>query len=496
MSTVMYISNKQIQVVTARGSGLSAKPLQAYTMASPEGSVINGMIMDPEALAPFIKGFFAHNKLSTKDVSLVVNSSKIAGKRIELPSMNPSKTLEFVAREFNDMARDETAPVYFYTNLQTEKGSKVNKIYAESVEAEFVKDYIDLFSAAGINLKGIYSSEGTMIRLIEQFAGKRHKTFVVQVADDNMLTNVLWVDGNFCYYSSQRCFSEPGTEEYFEECVRTLSQLTQFMKANQMDTPIENIYVAGIKGIDMDSYRSLTSGSRIDANVDWFDCGLGVKVARRFDLTSVLPALGGLMGQVKSNDMLSSYSSRKSEKKMDDFWRKSFLLIGAVAVVMILLTVWARVTEWKTMQELDIVKQYNENPATLMQLGLYDVAVAELTEGSDRYYSYANIRNAVETYPVFNEKIIEPLERCAAGYAEIEITSFDADGGSLSFTANSERVQDINKFIARIQEEDIFSSVSYSGYSLNGKDNSWNIHVTCILAESAGRELKDADTDD
>ena len=61
--------------VTARGSGKGAKPVQAYTMASPEGSVINGMIMDPEALAPFIKGFFAHNKLSTNNVSLVVGGS-------------------------------------------------------------------------------------------------------------------------------------------------------------------------------------------------------------------------------------------------------------------------------------------------------------------------------------------------------------------------------------------------------------------------------------
>ena len=41
MSTVIYISNKQIQVVTASGSGPNAKPKMAYTMASPEGSVIN-----------------------------------------------------------------------------------------------------------------------------------------------------------------------------------------------------------------------------------------------------------------------------------------------------------------------------------------------------------------------------------------------------------------------------------------------------------------------
>ena len=487
MSTVIYISNKQIQVVTAGGSGMGARPKAAYTMASPEGSVINGMIMDPDALAPFIKGFFAHNKLSTKDVSLVVNSSKIAGKRIELPSMNHNRTMDFVAREFNDITRDESKPVFSYTSLAVEKGSKVKKVYAETVDAEFIRDYIELFNEAGISLKGIYSSEGTMIRMIEQSAGKRCKNFVVQVADDNMLTNVLWAEGNFVYYSGQRCFNEPGTEEYMEECVRALSQLTQFMKANQMDTPIQNIFVAGIKGLDIDVYRQMTASSRIDATVEWFDCGLVQKVGRRFDLTAVLPALAGLLGQDKTNNLLTSFNAIKKEKKVDAFWKKSAALIAAVFFVMLALTVFFVVRKNKIEEELEELRAYNENPATLMQLGLYDAAVSSMKEGSDRYNSYINVKNAVETFPVLNDKIREPLERCAVGYAEIEITSFDAVAGVLSFTANSERVQDINKFIARVQEEAIFSSVSYSGYSLNNNNNTWNIHVSCTLAEGAGR---------
>ena len=487
MSTVIYISNKQIQVVTASGSGPNAKPKMAYTMASPEGSVINGMIMDPDALAPFIKGFFAHNKLSTKDVSLVVNSSKIAGKRIELPSMSHNKTMDFVAREFNDVTRDDSVPIFSYTDLAVEKGSKIKKVYAESVDSEFIKDYIALFNEAGVTLKGIYSSEGVMIRMIEQSAGKRCKNFVVQIADDNMLTNVLWADGNFVYYSGQRCFNEPGTEEYMEECVRTLSQLTQFMKANQMETPIQNIFVAGIKGLDIDVYRQMTSSSRIDATVEWFDCGLSQKVKRRFDLTAVLPALAGLLGEDKTNNLLTNFNLKKKEKKVDAFWKRSILLIVGVFLVMLGITILVNVKKNALEEELDAVKSYNENPATLMQLAVYDQAVNDIKEGSDRYNSYINIKNAVETYPILNEKIREPLERCALGYAEIEISSFDAVAGVLSFTANSERVQDINKFISRIQEEDIFSSVSYSGYSLNSKSNSWNIHVSCTLAESAGR---------
>ena len=487
MSTVIYISNKQIQIIAAKGAGMISKPAAAYRLPSPEGSVINGIVMDPDALIAFFKEFFAQSKLSMKDVYLVVNSSKIAGKRIEMPAMNPKKTLDFVSREFNDIDREEVVPVFAYTTLTAEKGSKVKRVYAETVDADFIKDYIDIFNEIGVTLKGIYSSEGTMIKMIEQTAGKRGRTFVVQIADDNILTNVLWVDGSFYYYSSQRCFSDPGTGEYMEECVRSLSQLTQFMKANQVESPIENIYVGGMENLDLNTYQILTQSSRIEANVEYFDCGLSSKVGQQFDLTTVLPALAGLFGQEKTSNMLANYSVRKSDKQVDAFWKKSFILIGSVAFVMIVLTAVAIFAKLSTSRKLDEVKEYNESPAVQMQLASYDFAVQTIAKESDRYASYKNIKNAVETYPIFNDSLIYPIEQCAAGYATIEITSFDAVAGILSFTANSKKVDDINKFVARLQGEPIFSSVSYTGYSLNSTDNTWDIHVSCTLAESAGR---------
>ncbi|MCR4642552.1 MAG: hypothetical protein K5697_11055 [Lachnospiraceae bacterium] len=487
MSTVIFISGKQIQLLSASGKGKGAKPKVSYTLRSPEGSIINGIVMDPEAVVPFIKNVFSQNKISRKDVSLVVNSSKIAGKHIELPQMRHGRMLDFIAREFNDVVREDSIPVFSYTTLQENTKSRIRQIYAESVESDFIKDYLALFEEAGVSLSGIYSSEGTMIKMIEQTAGKRSKNFVVQVADDNMLTNVLWVDGKFSYYSGQRCFSEPGTEEYMEECARALSQLTQFMKAHQIESPIQNIYIAGLKGLDIEAYRSLVQGAGIEALVDWYDCGLSAKVKQRFDLTTVLPALAGLLGQEKCNDLLSAYGAIRNRKKVDAFWKKSFVLMGSVAGVMIGLTVWAVLSEKKTEEALEEVKSYNESPQMLMQLGLYEAAAAGIAEGSDRYASYVNVRNAVETFPVFTDAIRDPVEECARGCADVELTSFDAVAGALSFTARADRVQDINRFIASLQEEEIFSTVSYSGYSLNNRDGKWNIHVTCILAEGAGR---------
>ncbi len=481
MGTIIYFSNKQIQVLTAKGT----KPDKAYILESPEGSVINGIVMDPESMVTFLKNFFTQTGVSTKDVSLVINSNKIAGKRIEMPAMKESKTFEFAAREFDDMER-ETEQVVAFTSLPVEKGSKMNRIYAEAVEADFVKDYIALFHEVGVTLKGIYSSEGSLIKMIEKTAAKISKTFIVQIADDNMLTNILWVDGSFTYYSSQRCFSDPGSGEYYEECVRALSQLSQFMKANQIESPVECIYVGGMQNLDMNTYQILAQSSRIEAPITWYDCGLANMAGQRFDYTTVLPSLAGLLGQEKTSNLLTKVTTKKAKQK-DEFWKKSFILIGSVFAIMFLLTAFVVFKKITAQQKLDAVIEENESPATLFALAEYDRNVALLAEGSNRYASYTNINNAVYTYPIFNDKLTKPIYDCANGLAEIEISSFDAEAGNVSFTATAENVENINKFIAKISGEAIFNQVNYTGYTYNSSENVWDIHVTCTLAESAGR---------
>ena len=78
------------------------------------------------------------------------------------------------------------------------------------------------------------------------------------------------------------------------------------------------------------------------------------------------------------------------------------------------------------------------------------------------------------------------------GLQPVTFDSFDADLGVLTMTARADTVDNINKFIRNLCGEDIFSNVDYTGYSYVESDELWMIHVTCTLAESAGRHT---DTD-
>ena len=95
MSTVIYLSNQQIHIIEGK-RGKTATIDKYLVFPAPEGTIINGLIMDPDTLGTFLKETWAENKLSVKDVCLVVNSSKFVGQNMEFPKMADDKTIDHI----------------------------------------------------------------------------------------------------------------------------------------------------------------------------------------------------------------------------------------------------------------------------------------------------------------------------------------------------------------------------------------------------------------
>ena len=224
MSVSIFLNNTKVQIVTGR-KGKKGVFERAIKVDAPEGSIINGIIMEPERFADFLNHVWTANNLPKKDVILVVNSNKLPGRVIEIPAMSKQKSKEYMKRELSDMMRDGEEMLIAYNELANDSGKKMKKMYVELASREQIKDYMDIFGAAGITLKSIQSAEGSIIGLLEQATAKQYKTFVMQITNENIVSNILWVNGVFNYFNSVRLFNEPGTEGYYEDCARSLSNL-------------------------------------------------------------------------------------------------------------------------------------------------------------------------------------------------------------------------------------------------------------------------------
>ncbi|MCR5232556.1 MAG: hypothetical protein K6E53_01415 [Lachnospiraceae bacterium] len=536
MSTVIYLANQQIQVIEGNRTGKGPASVRRYlTLEAPEGSVINGVVMNEDAFVEFISKAWSEARLPTKDVILVINSTKFVGRTLELPVLNEKSTYEFIGREFAEVGREDADQIFSYIPIgkaetspelkapvpdkqvpaDKKKGTKkvkqvkaaskakavkpvedkkvtakarLNRLYVEGVDYDYVNDCVELFTRAGLKLSAIYSDGSNLITLCGATSAKRRRTFVLLVADAMTLTTILWVNGSFNYGNTVRCFFDQGTPEYADDVARTISQLVQFLKSNQSDAVLEGIEIAGINPDDMAMYANAIESQGTEAPVSLYT-PTGAASADP-ELQKYLHTVSGLYGTYKTQDFLQkTIHHKKSGKGSKGINETLRLFIPAFIVFIIMAVVFIAMYIVKSgkNKELDALNEYNERPDVMMDTALFD-SLKERTEFlSAQYRAINEIDEDILTFPCGNTDVIQVFRTCAAGYADIEFGAFDAKNGSLSITAKASEVEQINKFIRRLMDEETFEDVDYTGYDYIDNEDKWKINITCTLAESAGR---------
>ena len=484
MSTVVYLANQQMQVVTGNLKNRKICVEQSFEAEAPEGSIINGIVMDTELFVDFMKEFWAAHKLPAKDVTLVVNSSKFTGKTIEMPELNEKKTYEFIAREFADLRKENC--LYSYLPLGAAKG-KTKRLYAESIEPDFIKDYVEIFREIGVQLKSIVSGESSLIGFTAMTVGKAYQTFSLIIADSSILTTILWIDGSFYYFNSTRCFHEQETEEYATDVAKSVSQLIQFMQAHQIEQQMECIVIAGIDRENLPMYQNAVDQMGIPAPVQLFESA-ALTASGDTDGQKCLRSASGLSINGKTQDFLKQYTAGAKKKKgQQKQLGVQIIVILVVLGIMLVLITGLFITYMMRKAEFKRLDDYNNSPEVISGVTLYDMMNRENTHLKAQRDAILSLDDNIQTYPVFDSDMMARIEACAKDYATLEFQSFDAADGTVQMIASSDTVDKINCFISDLNQQDIFETVDYTGYTFNETTTNWDIHVTCTLAEAAGR---------
>ena len=488
MSTVIYLSNQQVHIVEGK-QGKTATVNRYFAYPAPQGTIINGIIMDQETFGAFLKEKWAENKLSVKDVSLVVNSTKFVGQNMEIPKMQDEKTLDHIKRGFSNIDRSEEK-VYGFIRLESSH-KKMQRLYAESVSPDFITDYLSFFESIGIKLKGIYSGEGSMISLVNATAAKNYGTFMLMVADSMTLTTILYVNKVFTYYNSVRCFHEPGTEDYAQDLTRSASQIRQFMQANQLDSELEVILLGGVDDKDLSFYQTHMKDYGVQTKLEIFTDGRNIKGSESKLAQLYLFATSGLFDGGSGSNYIARYQSKKVEKKTESNV-KYFVIIALAIVIMAVALVLSVMYKKNTEKQLEDLEDYNNSPATIMQVTEYDELTLRNSFLVGQYFSIASINENLETYPWVTSEVRDHIFKLSEGYAHVTITSCNADSGTTDMTVTAEKVKIINEFITLLMKQEMFHDVTYTGYSYSN-DGEYQVNVSCTLEEATGRK---GDTDE
>lgn len=486
---VIYLSNRYIRVVEGECSGGTLQVRKLYYTADTKGCILNGTITDEDSFLEVIQTLWETNHLPKKGIGLVLDSTQFTTKVTNAPAQKPKKMMEYISREFTDVGRIAD-PVYGYfsigdASLPQAKNSKIQTLFATTASRTYIQGFLMAFQKLGITIDRVDSAIGSMIRLIQSLSIGKEQACVIQFIEDITLVNVLMIRGVYVYSSRNRLYSDPGTPGFSVEIARAISNILQFVKAQNMDVKIEKIYTSGLAEEDFPIYADAIFQIDADLEVEKYltesvmraekEAG-GEQPASNFAL-----AMGGLLKTDLKTNMMSQVVKDPLKEAQRKKRRKVIIplsILGGTAVAATLLL--GGVTIYLSMQ-LKGVQGYNERADVVEACAEYDMLRNELRLMNQMSTGLTGLKESVLSYPRVDSSVEQVLNNCAVGLVTAEITSYDSANGVLVFQSSAADVEQINRFIALLMQQDIFAAVDYTGYSQNS-DHQWTVKVNCTMA--------------
>ena len=454
MKTVIYLSSKQVMILTGDKFNSIKK---AYRFEFKESCLINGVITNYDVLKKELGDFVKNNKISVKDVTLVLHSSKVINRNISLPSKLREKEIyPLIEKEMYDLTRFESKYYFDY-----EFNDNIYRSYA--IAESLIQPYIDLFKELKFNLKCIIPALESLIDICTELGFMRDKTGAVEFFDGDSVITLLFDKGSFVYSSSSRFMSIPGTLAFGKEVINKCLDLRNVLMSQKSKSVLECVYFCGFGENDL---------NYIVNNID-----LEVKNIDKLDETYL--ALYGALVRKKGHSLnfLERYNEASRKKDKDTNLLKGMFIPVFLIVVAGLLSIGAIWADNRIQGQIDDINNelskliYFEAENTKYEA---DDKMRELSE-------FNEFEDKLSTYPYANSNVLKKIEEVAGNNISIHITGFDSESGKLQFDAASMDNQQIHLFIQRLSESEIFHDVSYSGYSYGKQENDYAIHVECTL---------------
>lgn len=489
MALTVYLSNTDIEVLKGRSDGKGVSVSHVYSSQMPEGSILNGVITDPDGLEYALTNMWNTHKLPKKGIRLIINSSQISVRVLDMPIMSTGKAEEYLQREFEERSGERKRLLGYYI-LSKDTKKKTMTVCTEIADVDFIANYVSVFASAGITLKEINSGIGVSVNFLKRLQFAVDTNNVVMLRDGMTVTAIYLVKGEYFYSTTSRTFNDPGTLEFAGEISNMVSQIDQFSRSQKVEDSISRIYLAGMTIEDATNVeRSVSMNLSDDILVFNISVMRGVSFSYKTDSLDVLfYPTAGLMTLSEHQNMLKSYG--KGEV-VDNVRRNRLIQLSlpyvAVFMLMLAITVSRVINYADKKRELSELTDYNTNPVNVQGAAEYDAAASQISLYSDHVNGLRMLDKNLDSYPMPTSEISKIIDKAIVGLGTVTVDSYDSTEGIVGVTATFQDVDMINTFIDRLDAEECFYQVNYTGYSEINSSGQWVANLECILAETAGR---------
>lgn len=485
MSTVLFLSNQDVRVAVGSVNRNKVTVTRVYQAKAPEGSIINGHVIDEAMFRAFLEDFWVQNRLAKKDVILVLGISQAVTQVLQLPKMSNKMLIQYLPREYPANSKCKN-PLYSYYIMEQECG-KIS-VVATTLDRSQLDPHIHRFKDMGIRLSSIVTGNVANMLAMNRLSYVKDKPCIVQTIDGMNLTNILYVDGRYFQSNSNRMFGERGTSEFAAEAARSIRTFQQFLKTQQIEDTISAVYLGGeYQKEDVELCRE--SILRMDGSLTveklYEEQGGNLRLAAEENVSfgNFTALMGAFLAPRGKAGLLFQYR-RNTEllKKGREMIRYMIPVVSAAAVLAGIAicqsVIWfARVNivnrQFDYLEEQEVIERGVE----------YDRVKSENEELKIRINVITRTTESIGSYPVYTSLVKQVVFQCASGVVEVEIRNFDMITGTVLVEASSNDAEGIYRFVGYLEDRmDLFEGVYYDGFQYDQESGLWKASINCYLA--------------
>lgn len=388
--------------------------------------------------------------------------------------MSHRRIMEYLPREFASMEHAKD-PVYTYHVSGRQK--KRLRILAAMVERGFLEQHIRRFESLGISVCSI--SVGIMANLewLSENPQIHGKTCVVQILDGRNLFSILFVKGDYYYFTNTRIFGDRGTPAFGSEISLAVSVIKQFLQIHAHEESITHVYLSG--GFQKeDLVICQESVGRME--------GIPEIAMLNWDNVFLTKVSGASVFQ-NQKDLLYQY--RRSLEKARRIREIAFCFAPAAALAGLLAVTAAfqGMVWFYTSHRAGRLLEEEESFELMEQVVAYDRLAADCEILDSRLAAVEQGLERIRSYPVYTSRVRKRLDACSEDTVLVQMDQYDGSLGAVSVDVTAWNAADFAPFIDRLEmQTDLFASVSYEGFQYDRQEKVWKSRVVCYLTAPHG----------
>lgn len=441
MKHYIYIQNDGVQLVSKKGKNFTyaTVPLQA-------GAIVNGVIMRPDDIKQAISQF----PTKPKAVTLVVDSTNIIIKKVEMPKISAGQLDQIIKGEFDLFQREDK--YVFDANVMAQSGNTMT-VLCYAVAKDFLDGYLSVFKDLKIKLLRIDTVMNSVIKYIASMPTLNQKTFVLNiVVADNLLT-ILFEQGSYKFSNRSRIMGQDNPAMYSQNLFARLSSMVQFHQSEKSKFPIEQSYYIGLSPENIAHLGTFMSnaGSTIEP-VSFF--------SGDFELPYFAPYMGHLTNKRDVNLLINKQEARQKQQE-----RNGLLLRGLVLAVFCGILGFRGYTIYQADKQLELdiyrVEAYFQSQSVASDLTYFNTLQEQKDALVAQSDEFSLLDASIESAKRFDAASMDALLQ------EHLITdfSYSISGHTLEITGSAPSSAEAVAYIDGLRATGYFQDLRYTGYS-------------------------------